>query len=152
MNIIQNLLLTTLALASTGSVETYQADKPIVPPTVQEMIQEIAPKFGQDPELIAKISYCESHFKDVIHDGGHGKGVTGIHKKTFDYWLIAYTKETGETLNYDSSYDQIKMMSWAFSKGDKYRNQWSTYVAYMEGGTYSFYSNLLEGHYTVYCK
>jgi hypothetical protein len=120
--------------------------------TVQEMIEYIAPRFNQDPMLISKISYCESHHLVVDHDGGYGLGVTGIHKKTFEGWLPLYQKENGETLDYGSSYDQLKMMSWAFSKGNSYRNQWTTYVAYKRGGEYSFFSKLLQKHFTVYCK
>lgn len=120
--------------------------------TIEEMVLEIAPRFGQDPALISKISWCESHHEVKVHDGGYGVGVTGIHKKTFEGWLPKYKADTGETLNYDSSYDQLKMMSWAFSKGESYRDDWTTYVAYTKGGTYSFYSKLLKGHFTVYCK
>jgi len=120
--------------------------------TIPQIIEEVAPMFDQDPELISKIAYCESKFKNVVHDGGHGRGVTGIHKKTFDLWLVRYKKETNETLDYNSSYGQLKMMSWAFSKGNSYRNQWSTYVAYKNGGTYSFYSKLLKDNFTVKCK
>ena len=120
--------------------------------SVPEMIAEIAPRFNQDAFLIGKIAYCESHYENVVHDGGYGKGVTGIHANTFARWLPLYEKDQGESLDYDSTYDQLKMMAWAFSKGDEYRNQWTTYVAYMNGGTYSFYSRLLKGHYTVHCK
>lgn len=122
------------------------------PKTVIEIIGEIAPQFEQDPKLIEKITWCESHHEVKSHDGGRGTNVTGIHDKTFDGWLPLYEKERGETLDKASTYDQIKMMSWAFSKGDSYRNQWTTYVAYMNGGTYSFYSRLLEAHFTVKCK
>lgn len=140
---------------SSGSQKPEEAKTIVVTKTVstvQDMIDEIAPKFGQEPKLISKISYCESMHRVVVHDGGYGKGVTGIHRKTFEGWLPLYQKEMHETLNYDSTYDQVKMMAWAFSKGDSYRNQWSTYVAYKKGGVYSFYSKLLKGHYTVYCK
>jgi hypothetical protein len=119
--------------------------------TIPQIIEEVAPMFNQDPKLISKIAYCESKFKNVVHDGGHGKGVTGIHKKTFDFWLVKYKKENNESLDYNSSYDQLKMMAFAFSKGDSYRNQWSTYRSYRNGGTYSFYSNLLKKNFTVKC-
>lgn len=120
--------------------------------SISEIIDEVSPMFDQDPALIYKISYCESNHKDEVHDGGYGKGVTGIHKRTFNLWLINYKKETGETLNYDSSYDQLKMMAYAFSKGESYRRQWSTYVSYKNGGVYSFYSKLLKKNFTVRCK
>lgn len=119
--------------------------------TVKEIINEVAPKFGQDPKLISKITWCESNHKVVNHDNGHGRGVTGIHKATFKRWLPLYIKEVRETLNYDSTYDQLKMMSWAFSKGKSYRNQWTSYVAYTKGGTYSFHSKLLQRDFTVKC-
>lgn len=121
-------------------------------PTVEEMISVIAPVFKQDPALISKISYCESHHKVVSHDGGLGINITGIHNATFYGWLPKYEKDTGETLNIESNYDQIKMMSWAFSKGDSYRNQWTTYVAYKNGGRYAFYSKLLKNNFVVNCK
>lgn len=123
-----------------------------VPLTVEQMINTLAPKYGQDPKLISKISYCESKHKVASHDGGRALNITGIHDTTFKGWLRLYEKEQGETLDKNSTYDQIKMMSWAFSKGESYRRQWTTYVAYKNGGTYSFYSKLLKGHYTAKCK
>lgn len=135
--------------------KSTQSIAPVITPnemTIEEMINDASLRFKQDPLLISKISYCESKHKNVVHDGGHGKGITGIHKKTFERWLPKYEAENGEILNYDSTYDQLKMMSWAFSQGDAYRNQWTTYVAYKKGGTYSFYSNLLKNNFTVRCK
>lgn len=126
-------------------------EKPVYE-TVDDIIKYVAPKFGQDPKLISKISYCESKHRVISHDGGRAVNVTGIHNTTFDLWLKTYEKEQGETLDRESTYDQIKMMSWAFSKGDRYRNQWTTYVAYTNGGTYSFYSKLLKGNFTARCK
>lgn len=120
--------------------------------SVDEMINSIAPRWNQDPKLISKISWCESHHEIKVHDGGYGLGVTGIHKKTFEMWLKEYQIENGETLDYGSTYDQLKMMTWAFSKGESYRDDWTTYVAYMNGGVYSFHSKLLKADFTVYCK
>lgn len=120
--------------------------------TTQELIELASEKFSQDASLISKISYCESKHKIVAHDGGRAVNMTGIHDRTFNYWLPLYEKEVGETLDIKSTYDQFKMMSWAFSKGESYRTKWTTYVAYKKGGEYSFYSNLLGAHFTVRCK
>ena len=120
--------------------------------SVKSMMEELAPRYGQDPALISKISYCESQHKIKSHDGGRAVNITGIHDKTFNYWLPLYEKEQGETLDINSSYDQIKMMSFAFSQGESYRRQWTTYVAYKNGGTYTFYSKLLKGTFTSRCK
>jgi hypothetical protein len=131
-------------------VEEIEEVKKVV--TIKEMIEEVAPMFGQDPKLISKIAWCESKHKSVVHDNGHGKGVTGFHKATFARYLKRYQKEGGEWLDYDSSYDQLKLMSYAFSKGESARREWSTYRAYTNGGTYSFYSKLLDAHFTVRCS
>ncbi len=123
---------------------------PKLPQTVPEIIDYVTPTFGQDPLVIRKITWCESGWQVVDHDNHAGLNVTGIHDDTFRGWLPDYEKENHETLNIDSTYDQIKMMSWAFSKG--YANQWTTWVAYHNGGTYSFWSPSLKKHFIVHCK
>lgn len=119
--------------------------------TVPEMIDYIAPKFGVDPALIKNISWCESFHEIKNHDGGRAKNVTGIWDSTFDGWLPLYEKEIGETLNRDSQFDQLKMMSFVFSKGDEYRNKWTTYRAYMNGGKITLWSNYYNKQITVVC-
>lgn len=151
-SLILAILFTCLAFTPKASGKVEEEVKVEQPKTVIEIIGEIAPRFGQDPKLIEKITWCESHHEVKSHDGGRGTNVTGIHDKTFDGWLPLYEKEQGETLDKASTYDQIKMMAWAFSKGDGYRNQWTSYVAYTNGGIYSFYSKLLKAHFTVKCK
>lgn len=143
------LSLTTLHTKSETNDSINPAPK-VSEPTVSEMVATIAPKFNQDPQLITKIIMCESGGKIQSHDGGRGLNITGIHDATFNGWLKEYEKEYNETLNKDSNYDQIKMMSWAFSKG--YSNQWTTYVAYMNGGEYTFYSKMLGKTFTARCK
>lgn len=95
---------------------------------IKEIIKCIAPAYGQDSKLIDRVVFEESSYNTIAnHDGGQGKGVTGLHKTTFDWWYPKYLKETGENLNYESNLDQLKLMSWAFSKGESYRMAWSTY-------------------------
>lgn len=140
-----------------GSAKSTSAEDPIpvvpkIPQTVSEMIDQIAPTFDQDSSLIKKITWCESEWQVVDHDNHAGLNVTGIHDTTFDGWLPLYEAKYHETLDKNSTYDQIKMMAFAFSLGSSYRNQWTTYVAYMNGGTYSFYSMSLKAHFVVHCK
>lgn len=95
---------------------------------VQEIIKCIAPAYGQDPVLISNVIKRESTYNpNAVHDGGRGKGVTGFHTDTFNRWNKQYLKETGEVIIYDSTLDQIKLMSWAFSKGESYRDDWTSY-------------------------
>lgn len=119
--------------------------------TYVEMVEYIAPQFNQNPEEIKQIIWNESGFKVQCHDSCRAKNVTAIHDSTFKDWLPQYEKEMGETLNMQSQFDSIKMMSWAFKKG--YKTAWTTAVACdSKDGTYSFYSNLMGKHYTVTCK
>jgi hypothetical protein len=118
--------------------------------TTVELIEYIAPQYGQDIALQKKINWCESHHDETkIHDGGHGQGSTGFHRKTFEGWKIEFGHPD---YVYESNYDQIALMAEAFSKGEEYRRAWTTYRAYMNGGTYSFHSNLLDKDFTVTCK
>lgn len=119
--------------------------------SVKELIEYIAPQFGQDPKLISKITWCESGHKVQSHDGGAGVNITGIHDSTFNGWLPKYEKEVGETLNIDSQFDQLKMMSFAFQDKNK-RNEWTTYIAYTNGGEYTFTNKKSGKTFTVKCK
>ena len=120
--------------------------------TVTEMINYIAPQFKQDPHLRKKIMMCESGLRVLPHEGGRGVNATGIHDTTFTGWNKKYAIKHKEKLDKESMYDQIKMMSFAFSQGESYRDDWTSWVAYQKGGTYTFYSRLLKGTYTVKCK
>lgn len=124
--------------------------------TVPEMIEYIAPQFGQPTKAIKTIVCSESNFLVLPHDGGRAVNVTGIWDTTFDGWLPQYEKEMGETLNKKSTFDQLKMMSWAFSKGDSYRYQWSTYHAYVNGGQARIWSRYYNRHFNIvipnHCK
>lgn len=117
--------------------------------TIPELVDYIAPQYNQDPALLKKIIYCESGFRhESIHDGGLGKGATGLHRATFMGW----SKEMGVDLDYNSSMDQIRVMAWAFSQGGHYRDDWTTYRAYMNGGTYTFTQKKTGITYTSRCK
>jgi len=118
--------------------------------SVPELIDYIAPQYGASPELLKKIVWCESNFKtDVWHDNKHGWGTTGFHRTTFEDWQKRFGRED---LIYESNFDQIVLMAIAFEKGESYRRAWTSYRAYSNGGTYTFYSRLMGRWYTVTCK
>ena len=95
---------------------------------VQDIIKEKSEKYNLNYSMMSKVIFCESGFQtNANHDGGRGKGVTGFHRATFNTWMARYFKETNQTLNYDSAYDQIELMSWAFTKGESYRDDWTSY-------------------------
>jgi len=116
----------------------------------KEMIKAIAVEFKQDPRLISKIIFCESGYKIQSHDGGRAKNITGIWDTTFKGWLPLYEKEIGKTLDIKNQTDQVRMMSFVFSKDESYRKQWTSYVAYKKGGKYIFTNK--GKTYTSHCK
>lgn len=148
--VMLNLLIATVTPAMAQAPELTWEQK-VSNMSVVEQINYIAPRFDQSPKLIGKVTWCESSHKVLPHDGGAGMGVTGIHKATFDGWNIMFEKEFGFKLNYESTFDQITMMSYVFGKGESYRNQWTTYVAYANGGTATLFSKTI-GYFTVTCK
>jgi len=100
--------------------------------TVQEIINQMSDEYNLSPQMMSEVIFCESSFNEnATHDGGRGKGITGFHRATFLDW----EKKSGMDLNYDSTFDQIKLMSWAFSQGEKYRDDWTSYNRYKKYGT-----------------
>ena len=100
--------------------------------TIPEVIHEMSTTYGVNEKMLSEVIFCESSFRQgVSHDGGQGVGVTGFHRDTFDDW----NKRFGLDLNYYSSYDQVKLMAIAFTKGENYRDDWSSYRRYVTYGT-----------------
>lgn len=119
--------------------------------SVPEMIDYIAPQYGADTELLKKITFCEAshNLGNVIHDGGRGTGTTGFLKNTFNDWKVKLGRPE---LVYESNFDQLTLMAIAFEKGESYRMAWTSYRAYINGGTYTFYSSYEHRWITVHCK
>jgi len=103
--------------------------------------------YGGDVELNKKVIKCESNGKQTaVGDSGLSRGIAQFQKPTFD----RLSKKFGEELNYNSSYDQLKLMVWSIANG--YGSNWTAYRAIKNGGTYSFYSKQLKKHFTVTCR
>lgn len=103
--------------------------------------------YGGDAELNKKVIRCESGWDvKADGDGGISLGVAQFQLESFNRMSKAF----GEKLDYNSSYDQLKLFVWAMNNG--YAREWTAYRAIKNGGTYSFYSKQLGRHFTVYCK
>jgi hypothetical protein len=90
---------------------------------------------------------CESRYEPTSKgDGGRANNVGQFHKPTFE----RLSKLMGEELDYNSYYDQTKLLAWSLDNG--YGANWTAYRAIKNGGTYSFYSKLLQKHYTATCR
>ncbi len=141
MNISFKLLVFAVVLVSVFQRTTYaEAPLPVKPPvldidrvmTVPEVIHEMSTTYGVNEKMLSEIIFCESSFQQgVSHDGGQGVGVTGFHRDTFNGW----SRRFGLDLNYNSTYDQVKLMAIAFTKGEEYRDDWTSYRRYATYGT-----------------
>lgn len=141
MNISFKLLVFAVVLISCFQ-RTAQAEapEPIQVPildvnrvmTIPEIIHEMSTTYDVNEKMLSEVIFCESSFRqDVPHDNGAGKGVTGFHRDTFNGWAERFDLK----LNYNSSYDQIKLMAIAFTKGENYRDDWTSYRRYVKYGT-----------------
>ena len=84
------------------------------PSTPEELISHFAQIYGANEELLQKVAYCESRYNYLARgDGGYAVGIFQFHQPTWD----SFSRDFGEELNIQSSYDQAKLASWAFSKG-----------------------------------
>lgn len=79
--------------------------------TVPELITYLAPENAAE---LRGVAWCEStHRPYAVGDGGRAVGIMQFHRPTFDM----YSKQMGEELNYESSYDQIKVADYMWNKG-----------------------------------
>lgn len=106
-----------------------------------------AAQYGIDPVVFKKVMWCESsNDPNAVGDSGKARNVLQFHKDTFD----TYSKQIADGLNYDSYKDQIQVGAYMFSIGQA--RHWTAYRAYMNGGSWTFWSSKLQKNITVYCK
>lgn len=135
-------------------LETAKAEAPEM--TVQEMtiegaIAHFSEVYGVDPKISIAVARCESNFNpNVIGDGGRAKGIYQYHNETWYRHYKEFNKETGITLVKGEPKDDAQLAIWAIANGKG--SEWSSLRAIRNGGTYSFYSKLLEKNFTVKCS
>lgn len=107
------------------NASSYYSEKPFIKPfRLDQSITHYTALYGANEDQLRKTIKGESTFRcDVYGDNGKAYGIAQFHKPTFERW----SKELGEELDYYSCHDQIKLMSWAFSKGDKYKRHWTAW-------------------------
>lgn len=85
-------------------------------------IEKYASLYGSDPEELYKVMMCESSGRTGVYgDGGLAYSVFQFHKPTFK----EFSKLLAEDLDYYSAHDQIKLASYVFSLGNKYKKHWT---------------------------
>lgn len=149
-------VLSLITLSSKGNAEApskIEGVKPII--IIEKVLSPIdyiykwADYYKADKVELKKIASCESNLGKIkVGDKGLAHGLFQYHVGT---WIKA-EKLIGEELDIDSIDDQAKMTAFIWVNHPEWKTQWTTYVAYKNGGTYSFYSRVLQGYYTVVCK
>ena len=151
------LSLVSFNTSVTAVAPGAEAQPAKVPETVEEWIDYYATKYELSPTLrrdLKNTGWCESGFGIAKQGDWSNKeqkylaySVFQIHRPTFNAW----SNKLGKKLDYNNYVHHIELAAWAFSQGESYRNDWSMYVALKNGGTFSFYSNLLGKHFTITC-
>lgn len=131
-------------------IKVVNAEAPEVPLQEQspaEIVRYFTSLYGSDYDLVMSVLSCESNFRMVQGDGGKSYGHGQYFKETF----TRHSKALGEELIYESSFDQLKLISFDYSYSEAYRKEWTTYRAIINGGTYIFTDKNGVTH-TVNCQ
>lgn len=140
------LLFSLLGFPSKDYAEELSINPQLL--TIEQQIVYFSTLYGTDSNIVLKVIECESGGNhQVTGDGGRSNGIAQFQRSTFN----RMEKILGEDLNYDSQFDQIKLLSFALSKPELAR-EWSSLRAIKNGGVYSFYSRQLKQNFTVVCK
>jgi len=103
--------------------QSIMADAELIPPkvlTVKESIVFYAQQYKVSEKKMLAVAFCESSFNPkAVGDGGRARNIYQYHLPTF----IAFEKQLGEDLDYNSYHDQAKLTAFAFSKG--YDSHWT---------------------------
>ena len=99
---------------------------------IENYTRTMASFYGIDPKETLETNVCESNWNrepekaiTIYGDKGKAHSLAQFHKPTFDTWK----KESGmPELEYKSWTDQLKLQAWAFSKGEKYKDDWTCYI------------------------
>lgn len=129
-----------------------------IPETIQKQIEYYSDLYGADSKTLSKVAQCESQLgkknKGDLKNGVYlAIGIYMYHNATWDSMANMFYKEyPTRHLDKYSNQDQIELTAWVFAKHPELRKHWTTYIAYSRGGTYTFYSKILERWFTVVCK
>lgn len=117
------LCILTLLIIFIRPVNANAPERSISEYTNIELVSYFATLYGANRGQLEGVINCESGWRPTVYgDGGHAYGLLQFHKPTFEMW----EKQMGEDMDYYSSFDQIKMGAWAFSKG--YTSHWTCYT------------------------
>lgn len=153
------ILLIFILAPHSNSLAEAPTPPPIPKPTyiqlkqysVTALLEHYAEEYDINLVPLKKVAFCESGFNEKAFNGndpnGGSKGFMQFQTKTF----YSYANKAGiENANITDKVHQAQVAAYMFSIGEA--DQWTTYRALMNGGTYTFWSNHEKRYITVYCK
>lgn len=150
-----------LSIAIAATLTPISTDADIVPlkPTEYELkqysvtalLEYYAQEYNTPIKPLLKVGWCESQYNEKAHNktdpNGGSKNYMQFQNKTF----YAYAKILD--IEKPDIWDKVQIAqvsAYMFSIGEG--KQWTTYRAYMNGGSYSFFYKPQNKIITVYCK
>ncbi len=133
--------------------QPIEPDNSIKTPVIQQplskiqVIEKYSAEYGLDKNLVYSMLMCESTLNEnAIGDSGKSKGIAQYNPNTF----VRHEKKLGEDLDAQSWHDSIKLMTFAIANG--MGNEWTSYVAIKNGGSYTFTNSYTGQIQTVKCN
>lgn len=110
-----------------------------------------ARQYEIDPVPLVKTAWCESHWDmnkhNTLDPNGGSIGGLQFQIKTF----YSYAEKAGiKNPDIHNKVHQAKTGAYMFSIGQA--KQWTTWMAYTNGGSYTFWYAPIDDYYTVYCS
>jgi len=119
------MVFVALVSLTTVTAQAPDIERKPFPNDVKGMITYFAEEYGADEEELHVVAFCESGYKPhAVGDGGRARNIFQYHKPTFQ----RYAKLMGETLNYDSAYDQAKLTAWIFKNYPQEKDAWTCWT------------------------
>lgn len=119
--------------------------------TVTALLEHFAKEYRTDPIPLLKVGECESGYNEKAHNKTDPNGGSKSYMQFQSTTFYGYAKKIGiQNPNIWNKIQVAQVAAYMFSIGEG--NQWTTYRAYMNGGSYSFYYKPLGKTITVYCR
>jgi hypothetical protein len=115
------------------------------------LLRYFALRYETDPIPLLKTAWCESKHQMNRHNttdpNGGSKGGLQFQQRTFDTYAKRIDIQNPDIWN---KVHQAETGAYMFSIGEA--KQWTTYMAIVNGGSYTFWYAPINDYYTVYCS
>lgn len=121
------------------------------------LIKRYTAKFHSSTDTVYSVMMCEGGLDGKsgdFRDGAyHSFRWFAYFTETWERYSQKYRDTFGVEDEFDinSLHDQVKLTSWIYSLEEVNKEEWTTYRAIKNGGTYTFYSKFHKKWFTIFC-